>query len=174
MPGLCWVHRVLTHLIQAPKSSLPHFTDKESKAQRYPVVWQPQEPALPLNCQAPQANSPSQGLQERRKSPSQRRLLAAAKMTYGLINKSGWFRPPHQRDPGKTQGLPLGLWAPSTSTGVGRLRAVSDTDVCRQHPRTACRSSRQSRVANPQEAGLYRPQRPLPDKTATPTKMTSS
>lgn len=69
---------MLTHLIQAPGSSLLfHFTDEESKAQREPTVWQSQEPTLPLNCQVPQPRSPCRVCKRQKGKPQPKKTVGS-------------------------------------------------------------------------------------------------
>lgn len=62
----------MTHLIQAlGRSSSPHFTEEESKAQRDLVVRQLWEPTLRLNHQGPHPANPARVCKRRKeKSPA--------------------------------------------------------------------------------------------------------
>lgn len=76
----------MTHLIQAPgRSSSPHFTEEESKAQRDPVVWQPWEPTLHLNCQGPHPADPARVCKRRKKNPQPEKAVGSCQEELWLI-----------------------------------------------------------------------------------------
>lgn len=127
--GLCCG---LTHLIQAPRrGSSPPFTEEESKAQRDPTIWQPQEPALPLNRQAPHPAAPARVSKRQEEKPQPEKTVGSCRGELWLIKSDayepGRFRPPCQTNPGKTPGPPPGFQVPGTTReSVSRL-VLTDT-----------------------------------------------
>ena len=83
----------MTHLIQAPgRSSSPHFTEEESKAQRDPVVWQPWEPTLHLNRQGPHPADPARVSRGGRKNPQPEKTVGSCQEELWLITDAYWAR----------------------------------------------------------------------------------
>lgn len=168
---------MLTHLIQAPRSSLLfHFTDEESKAQREPMVWQSQEPTLPLNCQAPQPRSPCRVCKRQKGKPQPKKTVGSGQdelwshEQVGMVQATLPERPKDLLQAAKkvprcgAQGL-----GGSTSTG-GRVSG------CRGHRPVQTASEHSLQILRavpcspPPKAGLHRPQKPLSDMTSTPTQ----
>lgn len=149
---------MLTHLIQAPRSSLLfHFTDEESKAQREPMVWQSQEPTLPLNCQAPQPRSPCRVCKRQKGKPQPKKTVGSCQdelwshEQVGMVQATLPERPKDLLQAAKKVPCCAHRALAAAPAQVGASQAVSDTDLCKQRRSTACRSSGQSRVARPQK-----------------------
>lgn len=115
-------------------SLLPHFTEKKSKAQRDPVVWQPQE----ASCQPHGPAALAGGCKRQKEKPQLRKTVGGCQNELWLINRpDGSGCPPERtwKDP-KTASRPprhpgrhlTFVWrtsALSTSTRVRCLQAAS-------------------------------------------------
>lgn len=161
---------------------------RKSKAQRDPVVWQPQEPILPLNCQAPTGQQSLLGFCKQQKENLQPEKtvgscqdeLQSRKQERCLSGQDS-SRLLHRQDPGKTEPPPdfqaakkaphFCLEVPRTPRGVDVSRLLL-THMC-AHAVSVQLTDSQNSPLEPAPKKQDRPQKPLAGMTATPTKRSS-